>query len=155
MIPLFLANTQKLAGSTGSQSGAAATPSWELMRDAIRNQQPSDSLGIWWLVLLAGTLVGLLVAARAFRWIRERHLRSKPLRVFHHLANELGLHLADQWLLVRISRQQLLPSPLTLILSSSTLRHHGEQFALTLSSRKQSRVMLHIAGIDAVLFGEN
>lgn len=132
---------------------AAAPGSWEAMREAIRQDQPDHSFGAWWLVLIAGTLIGLLIAARTFRWARERSLKSKPLRVFHHLANELGLHLADQWLLVRISRQQLLPSPLTLVLSSSTLRHHGEQFALTLPGRKQSRVMLHVAGIDAALFG--
>jgi hypothetical protein len=134
---------------------AAAAPSpADLVREAFRQDHPTGSIGAWWMLILAGALVALFIAMRALRWARERRLRSRPMRVFHHLAGELGLRLADQWLLVRIARQQALPSPLTLILSSSTLRHHGERFALTLKPRRQAQVMLHVTGIDGTLFGE-
>lgn len=81
-----------------------------------------------WLILIASVLVIGLSASSIIRWVKTRHLRSAPLMAFHQIASELGVSLSDQWLLHRVASQQLLPSPVTLLLSPATFDHHARSF---------------------------
>jgi len=108
--------------------------------------------GLLFAVLALFTLS--LLAMWLFRRYQERHLRSRPMQTFNHLAAELGMTLADQWLLVRIARAENLPSPLTLLLSHATLHHHAHSYAQRLSPRRRARIRRTLHALTETLFGE-
>lgn len=135
--------------------GLPAPPNdWQIVREVFRHEDGSIEPSMFWGVLVViAILATFLAAMRLATYLRQRRFASRPLQVFHRLAGELGLALADQWLLVCISRQQTLPTPLTLLLSSETLRHHGERYVQTLPPRRRARMSARLSGIAMSLFG--
>ena len=101
----------------------------------------------------------ILLINMGFLWLwkraRQRHLRSKPLRTFHCFASSMHLNLADQWLLFRIAHRQALPTPLTLMLSYTTLHHYAHRYAQAIHPARQMAVLAHVATISQRLFGGN
>lgn len=97
----------------------------------------------------------LMLAIWGWRRSRQSHLRSAPMAVFHRMANHLNLDLQQQWLLVRIARQQALPTPLTLMLSDATLAHHAGEYARQAPPRKQRDLSARVAAISRTLFGSS
>lgn len=89
-------------------------------------------------------------------WLRQRYqhhvVRPNPIRIFHRTARAVGLNLADQWLLTRIARQQVLPSPLTLLVSAHTFRFHTDQYAQSLPPGRRASVKRHLSTIAHTLF---
>jgi hypothetical protein len=125
---------------------------WQALRDTFRSGHVTDRSQLWSLALAAFVLVGLLLSLYVARVVRERHLKSKPYLTFHEIAGEMGIGLADQWLLVRIARQQALPSPLTLLMSGATLRHHANAYASGVSARRREKVLERIREIGTAAF---
>ena len=54
--------------------------------------------------------------------------KSMKRTVFTALADELGLSIRQQWLLVRVAQQQALPTALALLLSADTYTHHSRKY---------------------------
>ena len=102
------------------------------------------------LVVLAA--VSLLLAGL---WLWERYrrraLRARPLSTFHQIAREMGLNIADQWLLTRIAHAAKLPTPLALLLSPATLLHHANHYVRSLPRRRVARVSTRVDRIRALL----
>ena len=109
--------------------------------------------------LSTGTVVlslgGLVLALAALLWGVER-LRSRrrphPLALFRRVALDMGLDGADRRLLIRIARQQGLPSPLTLLVSSATFAHHVRAYAQTRQGGGGGRLRGQAARLGAKLF---
>jgi hypothetical protein len=100
-------------------------------------------------------LIVLMLAIWGWKYNQQRHLRSTPMAIFHRIAGHLHLNLQQQWLLLRIARQQTLPSPLTLMLSSATLEHHASQYAKQMPQRRRSEFNARITAIRSTLFGSS
>lgn len=114
----------------------------------------SDNLPTGWLLVALGLLLSVLGAMATWRWARRRQM------VVHHgwwtfsrLAAEVGLGWRDRWLLWRISRQQQLPNPLTLLFSPATLRHHADRYAGSRSFGRRVIITARVASIRRRLFG--
>lgn len=75
-----------------------------------------------------------------------------PLDLFNELSRDLALSRLDRHLLIRITREQALPTPITLLVSPRTLRHHAAAFAQSLSPRRRARVLFRIAKLRRSLF---
>jgi len=112
----------------------------------------SDFLPVRWLVVAGLIIAAILTPMLIHRWHRHHQLRSKPLLTFHDLASHVGLSLKDQWLLMKIGRGEALATPLTLLLSRSTLRHHAERYAQSLSTRRRVAVLRRIAAMRQMLY---
>ena len=104
--------------------------------------------------------VGLiLVMAGVWGWHswrrhRTRYLRTRPIATFVELTRSQGMAWSDQIMLLLISRQQGLPSALTLLLSSATLRHHAQGYACRLDRARRAVVMRRVAVIRRTLFAD-
>jgi len=101
---------------------------------------------------LTGLLI-VLLALWGFKRARQHQHAAGPVVVFHRIANNVGLTLYDQWLLLRISRQQLLPTPITLMLSGTTLDHHARAYIDRLPSRRRETVRTQVKKIALKIFG--
>lgn len=122
------------------------------VREAFRNSGDFTQAFRW--VIVTITLITLmLVGIWLQRFIQQRRLMSRPIRIFHTLANELKVPLADQWLLVRIANQQSLPTPLTLLLSPETLRHHANHYAQALPPAQRDLTMARVEKLRQKVFG--
>jgi len=107
------------------------------------------------LLMTLGALVCLLVVLYLIKKWKRRREQSRPINVFKRVAKRVGIHPADQHLLMRIARHQNLPSPLTLLLSATTLRHHAHYYAEAQPARQRTQIMSRIAAIRRDLFGSN
>ena len=105
------------------------------------------------LVYPALALGAVFLLLGGWRSYQTRKLRSAPLYTFHQLATGLGVRLGEQWLLARIARREHLPTPLTLLVSSGTLRHHAGRYVERVSSRRRVRVMAEVGHIERMVFG--
>ncbi len=122
-----------------------------LFKDAFDNiDQAFPTYGV--VLALSGLLV-ILLALWGYKRARQRRMAAGPTIVFHRIANTVGLSLHDQWLLLRISRQQLLPTPITLMLSGSTLEHHARDYIDHLPSRRRETVRTQVKKIGLKIFG--
>ena len=117
--------------------------------DPVDNTFPATSV----LLIFLGLML-LLASIWGWRWHQRRHLRSEPMIVFHQLAGQMGLSLRQQWLLVRIAHRQALPTPLTLMLSSATLRHHAGRFAQALAPSRRPALQAKVDVIARLLFDQ-
>src|SRR5690606_27778682 len=99
------------------------------------------TLSTGWVVLAVGLFLALVGALSLRHWWRTRRERPTPVLTFMALARQLGLSLSDQWLLIRLSMRQKLPTPITLVLSPGTLRHHARAAAARLGHRRSAKLM--------------
>ena len=82
----------------------------------------------WLLVSLGGAMAIVALAV----WLKKRRQRiASPTAadLWRSFAERSGLGLSDRRLLERVSRQQRLPSPLTMLVCPTTFDHHAEQYA--------------------------
>jgi len=107
------------------------------------------------ILITFGALICIMIVLYTIKKWRRRREQSQPINVFKRVAKRVGLHPADQHLLMRIARHQNLPSPLTLLLSATTLRHHAHYFAEAQPPRQRPQIMGRIAVIRRDLFGPN
>lgn len=114
----------------------------------------ANYLPVRWVVGATVVLLGLLLCIAVFQKLQHPAKHTRPLLTFHRFARQLGLSWMDQWLLWRIAHQQHLPSPLTLILSPLTLRHHAAVFLsdLEISRPRRSAIMLRVAAMRRAMF---
>lgn len=120
------------------------------MRDGFANDSASMSLLLVFVVAL-----GLVMAW--FYWRnRTVHVHEgpdpTPLHLFNELSRDLAIPLVDRWLLIRIAREQALPTPITLLVSPRTLRHHASAFAQEFTPRRRSRIIRRVARLRRALF---
>lgn len=102
---------------------------------------------------ILGLLVALVLVLWLWRWYRQRAEHTGPIATFQTAAVHFGLNWQDRWLLIRISLQQNLPSPITLMLSSATLEHHAHGYVESVSPKRRQRVLTRIDRISRQLFG--
>lgn len=119
-----------------------------------RGSDGTDYLPTGTVVIATLAVIAVVVAVYLWRARAKRQTRVTPVQTFHRIADELGLALKQQWLLVRISRQQSLPSPVTLLLSPHTLRYHAEAYTALLTERRREKVLSQVDAIAAALFAE-
>ena len=135
----------------------AARLSPEEVTRAIRENWSSRPQSLWLLILFAlglAAVIGLL-------HIRKRRERrgdgetgdGDAFRIFSEVAASLRVAPRDRRMLTRISRQQSLPSPLTLLLSPRTMHHHARSFSGTMSRRHRLRVLRRVSQLRLVLRG--
>ncbi|MHC4994534.1 MAG: hypothetical protein ACYTGQ_05710 [Planctomycetota bacterium] len=116
-----------------------ATP-WEELR--------FDLLG-YLLMALSLLLLGRLLwvwRIRVFRWM-------EPWRLYARVSRELGLSVADRWRLWRVARREGLCSPITLLLSEATLRHHAERYLDGMGARNAEVERRQVEALSERLFG--
>ncbi len=128
---------------------------------AMRDGFASDESAM---TLLMVFVIALFLAMAWFYW-RNRTLyepaaaasgTGEPgpsLQLFRDLSRELSLTLRDRWLLIRIARQQSLPTPLTLFVSPRTLRHHAVAYAQSLPAYRRRRLIARVATLRRQVFG--
>ncbi len=138
------------ATSNSSEDSSSAL----FWREASKHWGSDAVTPVHWIVIAAGILLTFLGLLLVVRWWHRRHLRSHPWGVFHHVAGAVGLSWSDRWLLMRIARQQKLPTPLTLVLSGRTLRMHGRAFAAVQPPWRRAVIMQRVASIRRDLFGQ-
>lgn len=155
MIFTLASATLFLAQAAPSPNAADPPDRWELLRQSMDHWNGSThSLPTSWFVGAVALLLAALAAASIWKHSHEWLRRFAPLLMFHQVAADLGLGPADEWLLVRIARRQTLPSPLTLLLSRQTLRHHALRYAERCSAVRRDRVLGRVGAISQTLFGE-
>ena len=74
------------------------------------------------------------------------------LLVFHRVARSMSLSLAEQWVLVRITWHESLPSPLTLMCSPATFNFHADRYAQSVSKRTAIHDARHLVSLRIKLF---
>ena len=108
-----------------------------------------------WSFFGAALLLGTVIAGLwAWRRYRAGSIKSTPMMIFHQLARGLGISATDEWLLIRISHHESLPTPLTLLLSPTTFEHHTHAYLNTLPDKRRSRVATQVTGLKRFLFDE-
>lgn len=116
--------------------------------DVFRKHWHSDDLVDTNLLLVAACILfGILLIMYSMRTFKQRKHSAHPLTTFNVIAAELKLSMSEKWLLVRIARQQDLPTPLALLLSPATLRHHALRFASDLGPAGKQKVLFRIREI--------
>jgi hypothetical protein len=140
------------AGTSGATSGGDAR--WVRIGQMLKNFDSSGAMNWSW-IAVAGTGVALiLLGLWLWQRSRSRHLRTAPILTFRRVAAALGLGLSDQLMLIRIARHEVLPSPLTLVLSPATLAHHATHYTEHLSAPQRPDVLSRVANLSKALFGE-
>jgi len=122
-----------------------------LFKEAFNNIDTAFPTG-GFLLALSGLLI-ILLALWGWNRARQHKFAAGPTLTFHRIANNAGLSLTEQWLLLRISRRQSLPTPITLMLSGATLDHHARDFVEHLSPRRRDAVRTRIKQIGLKMFG--
>ena len=102
-----------------------------------------------WMLL---ALAMVLAAGVAITYCRTLVRRLEPLVIYHRVARAVGLSLIEQHQLWRIARRTGLTSPLTLLLSATTLEHHAEQYLLALPPKQAAAARERVRQIGARLF---
>lgn len=108
--------------------------------------------GRWALVLL----VGAFVLALGLHWLGERGSRvtlPRPGWTFLRVAVRLRIGPWDQWLLSKIAEAERLPTPLTLLVSASTLRHHGRRYLKKLPAVEREWAARRVVRMERRIFG--
>lgn len=113
--------------------------------DAMREGWANSPALPWLLATMALLLAGVLMAAYVYNRRQNEAAEVSPLKLFDELAAELAIPPADRRLLARISRQQKLPTPLTLLLSPRTMRYHAAAFWQSTRAWRRVRIAKRIA----------
>ena len=127
----------------------------QTMQDLLVMPRP-EWLGSPW-TKAAGALLLLLALSGLLRMglagLRQLGKRFEPVTLFARIGGQLGLGWRDRWLLWRIARRTGLASPLTLLLSGSTLDHHAASCAERMSTGRAQRLTHRAKAIRQSLFG--
>jgi hypothetical protein len=116
----------------------------------INNSDPLMS-PLWAVVVISVLVVGALIL-QVVKWRRSRNRQDGPLLVFHQIAKQLELDISTQWLLIRVSQQQNLPTPLTLLICDSTFAHHAKAYVKSLPSHRQKMTLNQLSKAHQHLF---
>ncbi len=112
----------------------------------------------WGLPLWGIAAVGAVVFIVGGLWWRQRwtsrHQRSHPMLTYLTLARQCGMTWRQQWTLWLIARHQGLESPMTLMFSPTTLRHHAQLYQDASPAHRAIRIPPVLAIIQTKLFGE-
>ena len=135
-----------------SRADRLAQGDWEYLQQGW-NFSGGDLIPAWSFIAVAV----IFVVGFAGLWIwRRSHLGelwSQPILLFHRLAKESGVSLAQQWLMIRIAHHQRLTTPLTLMLSPATWRHHASGYLNAVGQRRRGPTKARYAQIERQLFG--
>ena len=82
-----------------------------------------------WLMVSLGAALAIVAVAVWLRKRRQRIDTPSASDLWRSFAERAGLGFRDRRLLERISRQQRLPSPLTLLVCPATFDHHAARYA--------------------------
>ena len=108
-----------------------------------------------WSFLIAAALLGVVITSLwAWRTYRAGPIKSTPMIVFLQLARGLGVSATDQWLLIRVSLHEALPTPLTLMLSPDTFEYHTRAYLKTLPEKRRARVADQLTRLGRFLFNK-
>ena len=106
----------------------------------------------WLLGMMAGAVVFLLIAIGWRNRVKSEQLADSATGEFRRLAAVLKLSKRECVMLSRIARVSHLPTPITLLLSPGTLKHHADSYGQTLSSAKHSEVDRLVKRISIAAF---
>lgn len=108
----------------------------------------------WVFVAVAG-VVALLFGL--WGWQRRNRRATDPdaMDVYGDIARRIRLPHADRRLLAKVAMQQKLPSPITLLLSSTTLAHHGRYYVESLPAWRQPAVRARLSSVRRYLFARD
>ena len=109
-------------------------------------------LSLRFILVFLMMLLVLLCGLRIWHLYRNRHARQQPIASFVSVARLLGLDWPQQWILIRIARHQGLPSPLTLLLSAATLRHHAQRYVKSIVRYRRAKVSDCVSSVQRILF---
>ena len=104
------------------------------------------------LCLALGVMVLLLGGLWLWRTIEHQRFDLPVLLVFYRVARSMSLSLAEQWVLVRITWHESLPSPLTLMCSPATFNFHADRYAQSVSKRTAIHDARHLVSLRIKLF---
>ncbi len=110
-----------------------------------------------WGVIVAGLGLAAAIAAGVslHRRFRAGPDALAPRSAFLRYAGRFDLGWRDRWLLWRIARSAKLPTPLTLLVASGTLYHHGRQYAAGLPARRRQSVHRRLGAIQRAVFSHD
>ena len=134
---------------------APASPQTARLQEISRHFSSGGSIAPHWLFIAGGLLLLIMAGVSLRTWYRNRHLHSSPLSVFNQVAAACQLSNRDRLLLWWIARRQNLPSPLTLMASPTTLRHHAELACQDRSRISKAHHLRRIARLRRQLFHES
>ena len=104
-------------------------------------------LSLGFLTVGLSLLLQVVWLLRSWRRYHSHHVRERPFWTFRRVAISVGLDWRQQWILIRIARQQGLVSPLALLLPVATLRHHAQRYVESIGPRRCVPTMGCIAEI--------
>lgn len=105
-----------------------------------------------WAVAAMAIIITVMVVLKIIQWRRSRNRQDGPLLVFHQIAKQLGVDITTQWLLIRVSQQQNLPTPLTLLICDSTFAHHAKSYVKSLPDHRKKPVLDQLSRTRQHLF---
>jgi hypothetical protein len=140
--------------SAGGANPAAPTDPSEFVREIARHWNGGGMVDLSAGVLVFAGVVLLVLALWMWKRHRGEDAPSRPMAVFRRVAGKVALSIGEQVLLTRIARQQKLPTPLTLLLSSGTLQHHGQRYAESLPESQRRNALARIARVGRKVFGD-
>ncbi|MBL4701923.1 MAG: hypothetical protein JKX85_11765 [Phycisphaeraceae bacterium] len=105
-----------------------------------------------WAVIVIGGVLLILVIVKIVERMRNTNRKDGPMLVFHQVAKQMELDISTQWLLIRVSQQQNLPTPLTLLICGSTFVHHSKAYVKSLPSHRQKQSLAQLSKTHRYLF---
>lgn len=105
------------------------------------------------IVIAALLLGGVMVIVSGWRSGKLFGLRSAPRRIYRQVIGDFGFTHSEKRLLVRIARQQQLPTPLTLLLSATTFEHHVGDYARATDPRPRAKFDARVERVREIIFG--
>ena len=149
-LSMALASSPRLQG--GGESGPEPTLPLSL-REVSRSWSETQSLfPTSWLLISLGAAMAIIAVAVWLKKRRQRIEHPSAADVWRNFAERLELGFWDRRLLERISRQQRLPSPLTLLVCPTTFDHHAAAFAEELREGRREDVARRLHPLRQRLF---
>lgn len=113
----------------GGGDGAQQTLPLSLREISRSWNQTHTLFPLSWLMVSLGAALAIMAVAVWLRKRRQRIDTPSASDLWRSFAERAGLGFRDRRLLERISRQQRLPSPLTLLVCRATFDHHAARYA--------------------------
>ncbi len=119
------------------------------------NQWGGDLLDVRWIFFALSVLVLVMAGIYIYRRVHRAPGDAAPLITFNDVAGRLGLSWRGRWLLIRIARQQQLPTPLALLLAPGTLSHHTKRYAAAMQPGRRQRTIVAVNALGKSLYGRD